>query len=425
MILKARHVQWDLWNLHQRARGRLLVLTGARQTGKSTLAHMAFPDYPLIDMDTPAERAVYERLSPADWIARFPRAVIDEAQKLPAVFEIVKACYDRDPRVRYVLLGSSQILVQKKVRETLAGRVALRELFPFSLPELANSKPATYPRDSRLVDLVRAEAPAGAIEKLFPADLVLAPAHAAAALWWRELLRWGGMPVIHAEGWTDEDRFQWLQDYQATYLQRDLADLARLDRLEPFVRAQKAAALKTAQTINFSELARLADVSPPTARQYLRYLEISYQVVLLPAWFRNLGKRLAKQPKLHFLDSGIRRAVANRRGEPDGAEYESAVVAEVIKQCRTRRLPVEFHNLRTSDGREVDLLVEREDGFIAMECKQAERSGPSDFRHLRGLEEILDKPLLLGLVVSEDPQIERIDDAPAPLWKLPAAALLC
>ena len=126
MDLIQRRIQRDIQDLHQRERGRLLVLTGARQTGKSTLASMAFPDYPVVNLDSPIERAVYERMTPADWIRRFPRAVIDEAQKLPAVFETIKACYDRTPEVRYLLLGSSQILLLRQVRETLAGRVALR-----------------------------------------------------------------------------------------------------------------------------------------------------------------------------------------------------------------------------------------------------------------------------------------------------------
>ena len=145
-----------------------MVLTGARQVGKSTLATAAFPDYPVVNLDSPVERAVYERLSPSDWISRFPRAVIDEAQKLPSVFETVKACYDRDPSVRYVLLGSSQVLMMKGIRESLAGRAALTELFPFSLPEIAAPDEAEPP-PSRLVSLARESSPAALVPELFPA----------------------------------------------------------------------------------------------------------------------------------------------------------------------------------------------------------------------------------------------------------------
>jgi predicted AAA+ superfamily ATPase len=239
---------------------------------------------------------------------------------------------------------------------------------------------------------------------------------------WEYFEQWGGMPVLTGEGWTDEDRFEWLADYQATYLQRDLGDLVQLERLEPFVRAQQAVALRTARSINFSELARLADVAPATAKKFVRFLEISYQVLMLPAWFRNPEKRLMKQPRLHFVDPGIRRAILRKRGAVDGAEFESAVVAEIFKQCRTARLPVDFWFLRTADGREVDLLIEREDGFVAVEVKQAERIGHPDFRHLRGLGEILDKPLLLGLVVSHDSGFRQADEPR--LWNAAVAHLL-
>ena len=154
----------------------------------------------------------------------------------------------------------------------------------------------------------------------------------------------------------------------------------------------------------------------------MQYLEISYQILLLPAWFRNPEKRLMKQPKLHFLDPGVRRAILGKQGAIDGAEFESGVVAEIYKQCRNARLPVSFWYLRTADGREVDLLIEREDGFIGVEVKQTGRVGPSDFRHLRGLEQILDKPLLLGLVVSNDSRFRKGDGLP--LWNAAAPQLL-
>jgi len=402
MTLIKRLLEDEIQRIHSLPRGRLLVLTGARQCGKTTLAKMAFPDYPIISLDSPVERSLYEKMRPADWIAQYPRAVIDEAQKLPAIFETIKACYDRDPDVRYILLGSSQILLLKNIRESLAGRVSIHELYPFALPELMSAFGTTPVSPSRLITLLQSTNPAGIMPSLFPPSLPLESQDTHALRAWEYFLHWGGLPAILGEEWTDEDRFEWLADYFETYLQRDLADLAKLDRLEPFVRAQKASALKTAQLINFSELARLSEVSSPTAKQFMRYLEISYQILLLPPWFRNPQKRLSKQRKLHFLDMGIRRSILKRRGAIDGAEFESAVTAEIWKQCRTARVPVELHHLRTADGREIDLLLEREDGFIAIKIKQASKASTSDFRHLRNLNSILDKPLLLALVVSND-----------------------
>lgn len=385
---------------------------------------MAFPDYPVLAMDSPVERAVYERMRPDDWILRYPCAVIDEAQKLPVVFETVKACYDRNPDVRYVLLGSSQILLLKQVKETLAGRLAIRELYPFSLSELISASGGPDPSPSRFHFLVTAPDPSVLVAELFPPTIPLRSKDAENLQAWFYLLKWGGMPAIMGSDWNDEDRFEWLRDYQDTYLQRDLSDLARLDRLEPFVRAQQAAALRTAQTVNFSDLARLSGISPPTARQFMRYLELSYQILFLPAWFRNPEKRLMKQPKLHFIDNGVRRAILGRRGKIDGAEFESTVVSEIHKQCRSLRVPIEPYHLRTLDGREIDLLLEREDGYIAVECKHTENVTPHDFRHLNGLDRILDKPLLLSLVVSADSAPRQVVSDAFCGWNVAAHQLL-
>jgi len=419
-----RDIEHDLRAIHGRPRGRLLVLTGARQCGKTTLARMAFPDYLVISLDAPTERAVYAELGPADWLSRYPRAILDEIQKLPSLIDTIKACHDRDAKARYVLLGSSQILLMKQARETLAGRAAIRELHAFSLPELVRARTAHGTTSGALSALLASKNPQAAARDLFPPESGLADEAAALSSCWDYFLRWGGMPRIADPEWADDDRFEWLSDYHNTYLQRDLADLARLDRLEPFVRAQKAAAMRTAQVVNYAELARLSEVSPPTAKEFLRYLEISYQVTLLPAWFRNPEKRLAKQAKLHFLDPGIRRAILRIRGEPDGAEFESAVVAEIFKRCRSARLPVEPFHLRTADGREVDLLIEREDGFIAIECKQTQNPQPTDARHLRHLTDILDKPLLMSLVVCGGHRVRSLGDGRQPILAVPAHLLL-
>ena len=418
MFTRIRKIQSDLVVRHGRSRGRLLLIMGARQVGKSTLASRAFPDHATVNFDSPYERSVYSGLSPNDWIGQYPEAILDEVQKLPEVLGTIKACYDRDSAVRYVILGSSQIMLMKKVRESLAGRVAIQELFPFTLPELVLVSPEAVPAQSAFLQLMRAERPVEAIEALVPPTYALQPAYSRASERWQYFLRWGGMPALLDETWTDDDRFEWLRDYQVTYLERDLADLAQLDRLEPFTRAQKALALRTAQPINFSELARLSDVTSPTARKFTRYLEISYQVLNLGAWFRNPEKRLTKRAKLHFLDPGVRRAVLGRRGEPDGAELESAVVAEIYKQLKTERLPVDLHHIRTSDGAEIDLLLEREDGYIGIEIKRSARVGSSDARHLRGLADVLDKPLLLGLVLSNDTQTRRLPGEDLPLWNV-------
>jgi predicted AAA+ superfamily ATPase len=417
----SRQIESGLKRLHSKSRGRIIVLTGARQVGKSTLARRTFPEYPMIDMDSPVERGVYRAMTPEDWIIQYPQVIIDEIQKLPELFETVKACHDRNEATRFILLGSSQFLLQKGVKESLAGRAAIKELYPFSIPELM--KESGDGAESRLIKLLYSNDPMESFQNIIPVGAVVGEHFARAKITWNYYLHFGGMPMLLDDEWSDTDREEWLQDYHATFLQRDLADLARLDNLEPFVIAQQSLALRSGQTVNFSDVARDAGISPPTARKFMQYLEISYQAIVLQPWFANHHKRLAKMPKVHFMDPGICRSILKRRGDVSGAEFESAVVSEVYKQTQNAGLCLSMYHLRTLDGREVDLLIERDDGFIAIECKQSDSVHLRDTRHLKKLSSILNKPVLLSLVVSNDPAIRRLSDDPV-VWNVPASLLL-
>jgi len=398
-----------------RKHGRLLVLTGARQTGKTTLAREAFRDLPYVSLEDPVSRPAWSRLSASDWLSRYPQAVLDEVQKAPSVIESIRAAHDASDRARYVLLGSSQILLLSRVKESLAGRAAIEELWPLTLPELATTSWGDAVGESRLVRWLRAANGDEGPLLGMPAD---SQAFSRNEALFERYLRFGGMPAVHDADLDDGEREAWLGNYQRTYLERDVADLAALRDLEPFVLAQKAIALRTGETVNYANLARDVSVAPGTARRFLRYLELSYQVLVLQPFHRNPHKRLVKMPKIHFIDPGVQRAISGRRGTLTGAEFESAVVAEIVKQARNARLQVGFHHLRTHDGREVDLLIEREDGFVAVEIKAGERMAGADARHLRDLQPFLDKPLLMSLVLSRDRDARRL--APG-LLALPVA----
>lgn len=396
--------------------GRITVLTGARQTGKTTLVQELFSDYAYISLDDPVTRADYAQLSAAQWQAQYPRVILDEVQKLPQLIDSVKATYDRYPETRFILLGSSQILLMEQVRESLAGRASLVEIYPLTLPERVTQSWSDEVKPSRMVQILLKKDSSAILQGVPRGDDGYATADQAFTAY----LESGGMPVMVDQELMADEKREWLRDYIRTYLQRDLRDLANLKELEPFVRAQKSVAHLTGQLLNYSHIAKQSGISVPTAKRFVSYLEISYQVVILPPWFRNQNKRLAKSPKIHFLDPAIQRSIIGRSGALTGHEFESAVVAEIYKQIKSESIRAEFYHLRTLDGREVDLLIEIEEGYFAIEIKSSAVVSKTDARHLHLLEEILDKPLLAAMLISNDPQLHQWGAVTA----VPAAWLL-
>lgn len=386
--------------------GRLIALTGARQTGKTTLVHAGFPEYDFVSLEDPVVRPDFTALSAAQWYQRYPRVILGEIQKAPSIVESIKAMYDRYTDARTILLGSSQILLMDQIRESLAGRVTMLELYPLTIPEMMTESWHDPVVESRLIRYLES----GDLDILVSGVPQQSDRYARAVDHLDHYLDFGGMPVVSDNTLSREDRYGWLQDYLRTYLQRDLRDLANLRDLVPYVRMLRALGGLAGGLLNTSELARLAGVTHRTVKRFVTYLEISYQVVQLQPWFRNRNKRLSKAAKIHFLDPGIQRALLNRRGQPTGTEFEGAIIAEVFKQARNRRLPVDFYHLRTVDGREVDLLIETESGYLPIEIKFKARVSHGDARHLRRLDEILDKPVLQALVLSNDPHIRDLGD---------------
>lgn len=399
MIMKKRYIFNRLQQIAVSKFGRIIVLTGARQTGKTTLARMCFPDYTYLSIEDPVTRKDYANMSSQQWRQLFPKAILDEVQKAPTLIESIKAVYDQWQEPHYVLLGSSQLLLLNKVRESLAGRCHIIELFPLTLPEMLSDTDSDKPiMDSTLQRLLTE----GELPTLLP-SLLLDSFHTVKIQTFRHLLNYGGYPAITDNELAEGERQQWLKDYVATYLERDVRDLTAMRDLEPYRKLQLYLAQQTACTYNASEIARRIGITTKTVAHYLEYLRLSYQTIILPAWEKNVNKRLTKAPKVHYLDIGVQRAVVQRSGALYGNEFESAIVAEIYKQAMQLPIAIKFYHLRTQDGREVDLLIETERGYYAFEIKMAEKVGRIDARHLQTLGSILDKPLLHSFVVSNDP----------------------
>lgn len=403
---KKRQIEAKVLSFKDKKQARIIVFTGARQVGKTTLVKQILPDYEYLSIEDPVLRKSYLNLTATIWKNQYPKAILDEVQKEPQLIESIKATYDIFDDVRYVLLGSSQLLLLEKVRESLAGRCVIYELYPLTLPELATSDWNDKIILSEWQKLLNNNFDATMLLPSFLMDKRQSVKTAS----WQHYLKYGAYPALVDDEMDDEERHIWLKNYVNTYLERDIRDLASFRDLDPFIKLQRAVAIYTGGVFNASNFARDLGVNSKTVQRYLEYLRLSYQVIILPAWERNASKRLIKAPKIHFMDNGVLQAVLQKRGGITGNEFESLVISEIYKQAKNVFADVSFHHLRTQDGREIDLLVETQNGYYAFEIKMADRVSTIDARHLLNIETILDKPLLHGFVLSNDTETHHFAD---------------
>ncbi|MBI3273092.1 MAG: ATP-binding protein [Planctomycetes bacterium] len=394
----------------------VVVLTGARQTGKTTLVRDLLPSAgatkPVyLTLDDPDERL---RLA-ADPVRRLDYGdrlvILDEVQKAPALLDAVKLLADRRAGHRFLLLGSSHILLLDRVRETLAGRAALLELWPMALIEAATGD--VVPECA--LDAVWRDG-AAALPRLASAD---PPADSARA--WRsrceDQLRWGGYPGL--EGLPEAERPAWFRDYRRTYLERDLADLGRVSDLDQFALAQTLFAARTAQLLSLSDVARDLGVAVNTVKRYVRLLELSYQLCLLRPFLPNLTTRLVKSPKVYWTDPGLARILTERPSLGDGALYETFVCGQLLRWRGWQPDPPGLFFFRTQAGREVDFVLAQGRRCLAIEVKAATKvsgadaSGLRDFLKDRGTSH--DSPGV-GIVVYRGREISEL--APR-VWAVP------
>lgn len=408
--------RWLSTRLPPADRHRIVSVTGARQTGKTTLAQRLYPGLAYLNLDSIEDREVARTLRTALWGTEIGPAVIDEAHKEPGVFEKVKFAYDEGSLPFSVLLGSSRFLLLKRVQETLAGRVFLYELWPLTLSELRATadEPPPLPLFDRLItesgsfgEILAAESPRLLSDKAAP--------RAAA---FDHLARWGGMPRLLSL--SDRDRRVWLRSYQQTWLERDLADLTRTSDLLPFRKLQRLAMLRTGQQLHYAELGRDAEVSTATVRRYLEFLQISFQVIVLPPYSENLTSATVKTPKLFWMDVGLLHQVMGTRGELTGALFETLVVAEAHKWIATLDRDADLSFYRTRSGREVDLLVSTPDGVLGIEVKSRKKVSRRDLSGLHALADALGERWIGGLVVHRGEDLAELEPG---LWGVPAHRL--
>ncbi len=396
---------------------RLVLLTGARQTGKTTLAKAKYTGMRYINLDAPENRDVVRAVSSNLWTRDIGPAILDEAQKEPIIFDKVKFAYDDGSLLFSILLGSSQILLLKKIRETLAGRVSIFELWPLMMCEIFNDSEVAQ-AEPPLVDNLFSSMSCDDIFGNQP-GLLLDDEDSLRRRAQDYVLQWGGMPALIAL--TAEERRQWLKNYEYTYLERDVADLARLDDLMPFRKFQRLAALRSGCLLNYTELARDAAVSVDTARRYLEYLRLSYQTVVLPPYHSNLTSTVIKTPKTYWLDIGLLRHLTGVQESVTGEIYESMVVAELVKWMKTMGRDGDLYFYRTRSGLEVDILLESPEGIIGMEIKSRRVLANKDTTGLKEIASALGKRWRGGIIIYSGNEIKRV--AMPQIWAVPSHRL--
>lgn len=391
----------------------VVFLAGARQTGKSTLvqAYLGNKASDVVfrtfdDLGTLGAA----KADPEGFIASLgERAVLDEIQRAPELLLPIKASVDRH-RIpgRFVLTGSANVLTLPKVAESLAGRMEILTLWPLAQSELDGVT-------SGFVDACfRGDPQRLTVAKLERRNLL-------------ERVLTGGYPEVVARK-SHKARMRWFEAYLTTLIQRDLRDLSAIEGMAALPRLLQSVALRVGSPLNLADLGRTLGLNQVTLKRYLTLFEHLYLVKQLPPWFENLGKRLAKTPKLYFNDAGLLGYLLDldpeaidRHPTPFGPLIENFVVMELTKLVAWSRIRPSLYHMRTSAGLEVDIVMEnRRRELVGLEVKAAMTLSEADFKGLRALQETVGERLRCGVVLYGGREILPFGKG---LWAMPIQAL--
>lgn len=362
----------------------VVVLTGPRQSGKTTLFRETFGRRcRYVSLETPDVRAAADS-DPRGFLAAHPPPVIlDEIQNAPALLPYVKDRVDsqRSRRGQYLLTGSQNLAMAAAVTESLAGRAAVLRLLPLTWREAAREAGRPLPWEGGR-----------------PASRATTGARL-----WKGFVR-GTYPEVVAQ--PRRDSGLWHASYVQTYLERDVRSLRQIGDLVEFQRFLRAVAARSGQILDLSDLGRELGIAVNTAKAWLSVLEATYQVFLLRPYHANVGKRLVKSPKVYMGDvglmcylTGIRSEREAREGPLAGAIFETAVVTEVLRSITHAGREPRLHFWRTSAGVEVDLLVEDGARLVAIEAKASATPRPAMAAGLTALRADLGARVSHGYVV--------------------------
>lgn len=380
-----------------------VVVTGARQTGKSTLVSQLGRRYLSLD-DLDVRDAA--RRDPQLLVGGRDPLTLDEVQLEPDLLRAIKREIDRDRQAgRFLVTGSANLLLMRQVSESLAGRASYLTLWPMTRREQQGlgrcglwDELLTTP-EAQWRDLLAAQPDE-------PQD-------------WRVLARRGGFPTPAVHMRTEAERAIWFDGYVRTYLERDLQQLAAISSLPDFRRLMRAACLRLGQLVNQTELGRDAALPQPTVHRWLNLLETSYLLVRLPAYAVNRTKRLIKAPKVYWGDTGVALHLAGEP-EPTGAHLENLVLHDLLAWRDARVQRAELGYWRTAIGEEVDFVVETGGQLLPIEVKSGTRPRLGDTAHLRTFRAEYGKKARAGLLLHGGTALEWLapDVLAAPWWKV-------
>jgi predicted AAA+ superfamily ATPase len=398
--------------IEQRAEEALLdtpvvLIVGPRRAGKTTLVKKmgnVGRTYVTLDDQTALDAA---RSDPIGFIRGLELAIIDEIQRAPDLLLAIKKTVDEDYRPgRFLLTGSANVLTLPRVADSLAGRIETIQMLPLARAELSGNAPTFLARlfEGKLQSHRNA---------IVGDDLV-------------KIVLLGGYPEAIARE-TERRRQDWARSYLTSVLTRDLRDIAEIEKLTELPKFVRLLAAHSGQLVNYSQFGSSINVSHKTGQRYVGLLEQVFLIATVQPWYTNALKRIAKTPKLHFLDSGLlattrglnfERVQANR-GE-FGPLLESFVFSEVMKLMTGSNLRLTPYHFRDQQMHEVDLVLERDDGMIAgIEVKAAATVKSGDFAGLRTLAEACADRFSFGVVLYDGTDVVPFGD------KLTAAPLSC
>lgn len=326
----------------------VVSLTGPRQSGKTTLLKESFPKYMYTSLEEPDTRVKAES-DPRRFLASAPHMIIDEIQRIPDLFSYIQTITDQTGKVgQYIISGSQSFLLNERISQSLAGRIAILHLMPFSYNELFN-------HGLRIKSI-------------------------------ETLIYKGLYPRLYDK---DIDPLDFYPNYIQTYLERDVRLLQNVLNLNLFVRFMKLCAGRAGQLLNLSSLAHDTGVSVNTAKSWISVLEASFIVFLLQPHYRNFNKRLVKMPKLYFHDTGLASSLLGITSEEQmdthyqfGALFENFIISELLKKRFHRGERSNLFFWRDHKGVEIDVIIEQFDSLVPIEIKSSRTYSESFFSGL-------------------------------------------